>query len=162
MSLAGNFVWWLFGGVFLSLSWFFFGLIMFATGVGAPFGRASFTLAKLTLSPFGKDVISTAELRKAKAIHQSDESIAQGNVTLQTIGGLAKAIWFPFGLLLAIGHVFHGVILFMFIITIPLGIQSFKIAGLSLFPVGKRVVSKELAQKVRGYSADRELGKAGI
>lgn len=162
MALAGNVVWWLFGGIFLSLSWFLFGLIMFASVICAPFGRACFTMAKLTLSPFGKDVVSTAELRQAKAIHQGDESLAKGNAALQTVGGLTKIIWLPFGLFLAIGHVVHGCILFVFIITIPLGIQSFKIAGLSLFPVGKRVVSKELAAKVRGYSADRELDKAGV
>ena len=44
------------------------------------------------------------------------------------------------GLWIAIGHIITGVILCIFIITIPFGIASFKMAGLALFPLGKEIV----------------------
>ncbi len=53
---------------------------------------------------------------------------------------LANIIWFIFGgLILAIGWALAGVILCITIIGIPLGVQCFKAAKLSLFPFGKKV-----------------------
>ena len=160
MALAGNIVWWLTLGPVLSLAWFLVGCAMFLTVIGIPFGRACFTMSKLTLAPFGQDIVSTAELRMAKAAIADNEEMAKGNMAMQSIGFIAKVIWFPLGLILAIAHALHGVILFIPLITIPLGIQELKIAGLALFPIGKRVVSIELARKVREALADRALAQA--
>ena len=171
MALAGNIIWWLTLNVLLSLVWFIIGLIMFALVITIPFGRACFTIAKLCLAPFGKDVISTAELRAAKAYfaeqgRDGEEDAAlelagkATTMTLQSVGGIAKVIWFPFGLLLAIGHAAIGAFFFVLILTIPLGIQHFKIAGLSLLPVGKRVVTKEMGTKVREAKAEQELKRS--
>lgn len=59
---------------------------------------------------------------------------------------LLNIIWLVLsGLWLAIGYAFAGVIMFIFIITIPFGIQAFKLAGYSLWPFGRTVVKKPSA-----------------
>jgi uncharacterized membrane protein YccF (DUF307 family) len=55
---------------------------------------------------------------------------------------LGNLIWLIFGgLLSAIGYIFGGIVLCITIIGIPFGFQCFKIAGLVLWPFGKKVVS---------------------
>ncbi|MDP4261982.1 MAG: YccF domain-containing protein [Bacteroidota bacterium] len=55
---------------------------------------------------------------------------------------IGNLIWLIFGgLFAAIGYVIGGLALCLTIIGIPWGIQCFKIAGLVLWPFGKRVVS---------------------
>lgn len=85
MALAGNIVWWLTLGPLTSLFWFLAGCLMCLTVLGFPFGRAAFTMAKLNLAPFGKDVISTSELRKAKAVVADNTALEQGKIGLQAI-----------------------------------------------------------------------------
>jgi uncharacterized membrane protein YccF (DUF307 family) len=50
-------------------------------------------------------------------------------------------LWVVFsGFWLMLGYVFAGIVLFIFIITIPFAIQSFKLAGYALWPFGRVVV----------------------
>jgi uncharacterized membrane protein YccF (DUF307 family) len=58
------------------------------------------------------------------------------------MNGIGNLIWLIFGgFFAAIGYVFGGFILCMTIIGIPWGLQCFKLAGLVLWPFGKRVIS---------------------
>ncbi len=51
-------------------------------------------------------------------------------------------IWLIFGgLMAALGYFFGGIVLYITVIGIPWGLQCFKIAGLVLWPFGKRVTS---------------------
>jgi uncharacterized membrane protein YccF (DUF307 family) len=55
---------------------------------------------------------------------------------------LGNLIWLIFGgLLSAIGYFFGGLVLCFTIIGIPFGLQCFKIAGLVLWPFGKKVIT---------------------
>lgn len=54
-------------------------------------------------------------------------------------------------------HVFCGITQCLTIIGIPTGLAHFKLVGISLFPVGQRVVSKELAQLARNRQAEKEF-----
>jgi uncharacterized membrane protein YccF (DUF307 family) len=59
---------------------------------------------------------------------------------LRTIGNI---IWLALaGIWLAIGYFVAGVINCVFIITIPFGLQSFKLAGYALWPFGRVVVHR--------------------
>jgi len=56
---------------------------------------------------------------------------------------LLNIIWLLLsGLWLAIGYALAGVVMFILIITIPFGIQAFKLAGYSLWPFGRTVVKR--------------------
>ena len=84
-------------------------------------------MARYALWPFGRTVVRKPTSGAMSAI---------GNV-----------IWFLIsGIWLAIGHVIAGIILCIFIITIPFGIACFKMAGLALFPLGKQIVRSEDAE----------------
>lgn len=56
MSLLGNIIWILFGGIFAAIYWFFVGCLFCLTIVGIPLGRQAFKMASLTLAPFGARV----------------------------------------------------------------------------------------------------------
>src|SRR5450432_2251995 len=58
------------------------------------------------------------------------------------MNGIGNLIWLIFGgLLAAIGYAIGGFILCMTIIGMPWGFQCFKLAGLVLWPFGKKVIS---------------------
>jgi len=55
---------------------------------------------------------------------------------------LGNLIWLLFGgLLAALGYLLGGIILCITVAGIPWGLQCFKLAGLVLWPFGKKVVS---------------------
>lgn len=148
MGLIGNLLWFLLGGLFMGLGWWFLGLIAFITIVGIPWGKACFVIGKFAFFPFGKEAISRKELT-----HQDD--IGTGG-----LGLIGNIIWFIFaGLWLALGHVFSALICFVTIIGIPFGIQHLKLAGLALAPIGKTIVPKEVAQAARQQSAEQEVAR---
>ena len=54
---------------------------------------------------------------------------------------IGNVLWFVLGgWWLALGHLVGGLLLCLTIIGIPFGIASFKMAGLALAPLGKRIV----------------------
>ena len=57
MSILGNILWFICGGLLSGLSWVLAGLISCITIIGIPFGKQFFKIAKLSLMPFGAEVI---------------------------------------------------------------------------------------------------------
>ena len=57
MSILGNILWFICGGLLSGLSWVLAGLICCTTIIGIPFGKQFFKIAKLSLMPFGAEVI---------------------------------------------------------------------------------------------------------
>ena len=56
---------------------------------------------------------------------------------MQTVGNI---LWLIFvGIWLAIAFVVAGIVMFVLLITIPFGIQAFKLAGFALWPFGRHV-----------------------
>lgn len=59
---------------------------------------------------------------------------------------LLNIIWLIFsGIWLFLGYALAGVIMCILIVTIPFGLQAFKLAKYSLWPFGRTVVKKETA-----------------
>lgn len=59
---------------------------------------------------------------------------------------LGNILWLLLGgLWLALAYVMVGLISFVFIITIPFGVQSFKLAGFTLWPFGRVMVARPKA-----------------
>ena len=134
MRAIGNLIWFIFGGFIMGLSWCVFGLLAFVSIVGIPWGKSCFVIAELSFFPFGKEAIARDELFQS-------EDIGTG-----ILGVLGNIIWFIFaGFWLALGHLLSAVICFMTIIGIPFALQHLKLAGISMAPIGKMVVTKEIA-----------------
>ena len=55
LSIFMNVLWFFVGGIWIWLTHTFYGLIFCITIIGIPFGKMLFRLAKLALSPFGKN-----------------------------------------------------------------------------------------------------------
>jgi uncharacterized membrane protein YccF (DUF307 family) len=145
MSAIGNLIWFIFAGGFaLGLGWWLAGLLMLVTIVGIPWAKACFVLGAFAFLPFGREAISRRELTGA-------DDIGTG-----TLGLVGNVVWFLLaGLWLALGHLVSALACFITIIGIPFGVQHLKLAGCSLAPVGKTVVSKELAAELRRRNAAR-------
>ena len=146
MRTIGNLIWFIFGGIFMGLAWCFFGLLSFVTIVGIPWGRACFVIAGFSFFPFGKEAIARDELTQF-------EDIGTGG-----LGVLGNIIWFIFaGFWLAIGHVVSAMACFITIIGIPFALQHLKLAGISIAPIGKTIVTKEVAAAARNANAEVEV-----
>ncbi len=116
MSLIGNIIWIICGGLIASIAYAFGGLVLCLTIVGIPFGLRAFDLAGATLSPFGKRVISRP----------------QGSGCLATVFNVFWLLFF--GWEIALVHIVFGAILIVTIIGAPFGMQHFKLAQVALLP----------------------------
>ena len=144
MRAIGNFIWFLCGGVLMGIGWWFAGILMYMTVIGIPWGKSCFIIGKFSFFPFGKEAISRKELTQ-------NDDIGTGSA-----GTLGNVIWFILGgWWLAIGHLVAAVINFITIIGIPFSLQHLKLAGVSLAPVGKTIVSKEVAEAARKKNAEK-------
>jgi uncharacterized membrane protein YccF (DUF307 family) len=56
LNIFMNILWFLIGGIWIFLTHVIYGVILCITIIGIPFGKMHFRLAKLALSPFGKEV----------------------------------------------------------------------------------------------------------
>jgi len=84
---------------------------------------------------------------------------------------LANIVWFCLaGIWLAIGHVISACVsIASCVLIIPLllgapawALAHLKLAGVSLAPLGKRVVSKTMAEELHRRVANRELDAKGV
>jgi uncharacterized membrane protein YccF (DUF307 family) len=53
-----NIIWLLFGGLWIAIVHIIFGLLLFITIIGIPFGRQHFKLVEISLMPFGKRIVA--------------------------------------------------------------------------------------------------------
>lgn len=120
MRTLGNILWFLFGGLIGGLAWTLAGCIWCITIIGIPFGLQCFKFASLAFFPFGKDVV-----------------YGGGSISF-----LANIIWLIFfGWEMALGYLALGEVWCITIVGIPVGMQCFKMAKLSLMPFGADVIS---------------------
>lgn len=119
MSTFANIVWIIFGGLITALSWCIAGIVFTITIVGIPLGRQCFKMASLTLAPFGK-------------------TVAYGGGAPSLV---ANIFWLILaGIPMALSYLVLGVFYSITVIGLPIGLQLFKMAKLSLMPFGARVV----------------------
>ncbi len=152
MRFAGNVIWFVLGGWYTSLIWVV-GAFLFAISIiGLPLTRAAIEMAKMSAWPFGKEVVHIRDLDRKSA---SARTVATGG-----IGFVANVVWAcTFGILLFIAYLVAGILCCLTIIGIPFGLQSFKLAGISFWPVGRRVVTLETAKLLRAELAADTLEK---
>ncbi|MGD0958248.1 MAG: YccF domain-containing protein [Methylomonas sp.] len=143
MRLIGNIIWFLFGGLFMGLAWWLAGVMAFLTIVGIPWARSCFVIGTFSFFPFGKEAISRKEL-------YGEDDLGTG-----FLGSIGNVIWFLLaGIWLAIGHIMSAVMNCLTIIGIPFAVQHIKLAAIALAPVGKTVVTVEVAEAARKANAE--------
>ncbi len=121
MTFIGNLIWFLCAGLWSWISWIIVGFFWCLTIVGFPIGLQCFKIAQFGLFPFGKDI----------QINETGTSL------------LLNLIWILFGgWQLAMMHLISAALLALSIIGIPFAMQSVKLAKISLFPFGARIVNK--------------------
>ena len=129
MRLILNILWFILGGWISGTLWILAGVLLAITVVGLPWSMAAFRIAGFSYWPFGRQVVSRAELSR------------RGDLGTGAVGFLLNILWFIFGgWYLAIHHIVLGIGLCVTIIGIPFGLQHLKLAIISLAPVGKAVV----------------------
>lgn len=138
LRLIGNVLWFVFGGLFMGLAWWLVGLIAFISMVGIPWGRACFVIGGFSFWPFGRVALSRSELTGREDFGTGPFGII-GNVIWLVLAG-----WW-----LALGHVISAALDFITIVGIPFGLQHLKLAAISLWPVGVRVVPVGVADGMR-------------
>lgn len=139
MRTLGNILWFILGGGIMGLAWWLTGLVAFISIIGIPWGKACFVMGNFSFFPFGKEAVNRDQLTQK-------EDIGTG-----VFGLIGNLLWLLFaGWWLALGHLASALCCAVTIIGIPFAIQHIKLAVIALFPIGKTIVSKEVAEKARG------------
>lgn len=119
MGTIANIIWIILGGLLAAVGWCLVGVIFSISIIGIPLGRQAFKMAELTLAPFGKYVV-----------------YGGGAPSL-----IANIFWCILaGIPMALAYAVLGVLYCLTVVGIPLGVQSFKFAKLSLLPFGAQVI----------------------
>ena len=135
MSLLGNIVWLIFGGLIAGLGYIIGGLGLCLTIVGIPFGIQSMRLGVATFAPFGKE------------LHTRDDADSPLRLIL-------NVLWLVlFGWEIALAHLVHAAILAITVIGIPFALQHVKLVPMALLPLGRdlRRPSRQLPGMIRPW-----------
>jgi uncharacterized membrane protein YccF (DUF307 family) len=119
MSLLGNIIWLIFGGLITGLGYIIGGIGLCLTIIGIPFGVQSMKLGVATFCPFGKEIVVAKE----------------ANSPLRIIFNVLWLIFF--GWEIALAHLVHAGILAITIIGIPFALQHLKLIPIALLPLGR-------------------------
>ena len=121
MSIIGNLIWLVLGGLVVAIIYFVVGLLMCITIIGIPFGLQLFKLGAYALHPFGHELVN-------------------GPNEPGCLSVVMNLLWILCGWWeVAIIHLFCGLIFCVSIIGIPLGLKHFSMALASIFPFGKEI-----------------------
>lgn len=119
MTLLGNLIWLIFGGLISGLAYIVVGLLLCLTIVGAPFGVQAIKIGAATFAPFGKRIVE----------------LPGANEPLRFV---ANIVWLLLvGWELALAHLLWAGVLALTIVGIPFAVQHLKLAPLSLMPFGR-------------------------
>ena len=119
MSLLGNIIWLIFGGLIAGVGYIIGGLLFCLTIIGIPFGVQTMKIGVATLTPFGKEIV---ELENANSVTRL----------------VLNVIWLVFfGWEIALAHAGSALVLAISIIGIPFALQHLKLIPLALLPFGR-------------------------
>ncbi len=123
MSLLGNLIWLIFGGIIIAIEYFIGSIILMLTIIGIPFGIQTLKMAAIAIWPFGRD--TRVQARASGCLY----------IIMNVIWLITGGLW------IAITHLFFGLLLCITIIGIPFGLQHFKLTAIALNPFGRDIVN---------------------
>ena len=135
------------GGFATTLGWLLTTVLSVALVITLPLTRSCWEITKLSLIPWGNE-----------AVHVDELNPDSKNTLMNAGGTVLNVLWFVlFGWWLCVMHIVAGIAQCITIIGIPTGIANFKIAAIAVWPVGRRVVSVEVARAAREANARRRF-----
>lgn len=123
MSVIGNILWIVFGGLIIALGYFIAGIALCITIIGIPFGYQAFKIGLFAFLPFGRTTVVTA----------------RGSGCLSAVMNILWIV--TAGVCLALSHLALGLLLCITIVGIPFGLQHFKLVPVAFTPFGRETVS---------------------
>tara|TARA_B100000676_G_C17902937_1_gene745645 strand:- start:141 stop:614 length:474 start_codon:yes stop_codon:yes gene_type:complete len=152
MSLLGNAIW-LVTSVYIPIGYLIGGIILF------PLLPFIYPIIGYCFLPFGREIVSTKYLKQFKDYEKSNDKDLDDASGL--IRFLANIVWVvTFGWFLALLHIVAGilnVLLIWTIVAIPNIMAHFRMVPVAFMPFGRKVISKELAKKLRDIRAEKDL-----
>lgn len=141
LRLLLNVLWIVTGGAWMAAGWLIAALLMVITIIGLPWARAAVNIASYTLLPFGRAAVAR------------DRWEGRPDLGTGPLGTAGNVLWLLLaGWWLALGHVGTAVGLAVTIIGIPFAWAHLKLAALSLWPIGKTIVTSEEARRLQGQT----------
>jgi len=130
-----NIIWFIFFGWWQAAIMLLFAGVFAITIIGFPLAKSLLQFAKLSAFPFGKEVIRETELKGSENVS-----------SIRRIGGIIiNILWFPIGIILSIIYILTGILAFITIIGIPIGIVYVRMGKFIITPIGAKVVTKKEA-----------------
>ena len=152
MSLLCNAIW-LVTSVYIPIGYLIGGIILF------PLLPFIYPIIGYCFLPFGREIVSTKYLKQFKDYEKSNDKDLDDASGL--IRFLANIVWVvTFGWFLALLHIIAGilnVLLIWTIVAIPNIMAHFRMVPVAFMPFGRKVISKELAKKLRDIRAEKDL-----
>jgi uncharacterized membrane protein YccF (DUF307 family) len=119
MSLLGNILWLIFGGLIAGLGYILGGLLTCITIIGIPFGVQAMKIGVATFAPFGKKIVELPDANSALRL-------------------VLNVIWLVVvGWEIALAHAVSALVLAITIIGIPFAMQHLKLIPLALLSFGR-------------------------
>lgn len=124
IQLILNILWLVLVGLWMALGYVVAGIICCILVITIPWGIASFRIASFVLWPFGREAVEKPGAGVPSML---------GNIIWIVVAGF----W------LAIGHLTTSIALALTIIGIPFAWANLKLIPISLFPLGREIVSSD-------------------
>jgi uncharacterized membrane protein YccF (DUF307 family) len=138
LNVVLNVLWIVTGGAWMALGWLLAAAIMAITIIGLPWARAAFNIAIYTFLPFGHIALPR------------DQVAGQADLGTGPFGAIGNVIWLVLaGWWLALGHLITAVALAVTLIGIPFAWAHVKLAGISLWPIGRTIVPRDEVDGLR-------------
>jgi uncharacterized membrane protein YccF (DUF307 family) len=132
ITLILNVLWVVTGGIWMAAGWLLAAVLMALTIIGLPWAWSALNIARYTLLPFGYRVLPR------------DEAYGRSDLGIGPFGVLGNVIWLVLaGWWLALGHLITAFGLAVTLIGIPFAWAHLKLAGLSLWPIGRTIVPND-------------------
>ena len=152
MSFLGNIIW-LVTSFLIPIFYLIGGIIFF------PLLRFLWPVINYSFRPFGREIVSTKYLQQFKDYEKTgDKEIDDASGTVRFLANIAWVL--TFGWLLALAHIAAGIInvlLCWTILAIPNIMAHFRMVPVAFAPFGRKIISKEVAKKLRDITADKDL-----
>ena len=121
MSIVGNILWFIFGGLLIFLDYCIGGIVLCISIIGIPFGIQCFKMSKMALMPFGREVFDQKQPTGVLAI-------------------IMNILWLVFfGIEIALTHLIFAALCAITIIGLPFAKQHIKLIALAISPFGKEI-----------------------